>query len=54
MRTDVPALGHHYAEKEEKKQDSSANPSVGGVRCGFVEVSLVDLQDAMIQPSSRS
>ena len=40
----VPALRQHDAEEEEQEEHAGADPAVGCIWCGLVEVGLVYLQ----------
>lgn len=42
-RTDIPPLSQQYPQEEKEEQHARAYPSVGDIRCRFIEVSLVDL-----------
>lgn len=41
---DVPALSDDYAKEEQEKECAGADPAVGYIRCGFIEIGLVLLR----------
>jgi hypothetical protein len=44
VRDDVPTSGENYTKEEQEEEYAGADPAVGDIRRGFVEVGLVLLR----------